>query len=387
MLIASFSNYLNHHQIPLANAFNRIKGVEYVFVATTPFNKKRLSMGYKDENKQYDFVLRAYEGKKELEQAHYLTKDADIVLIGSAPDVFMTKRLSLNKITFRTCERYFRKGFNFQHYPRYFARALRHLFPFQNYPLYFLCMSAYTSYDINLFTKFQNRAFKWAYFTENRDLDYDFITPKKGNKILWCGRLLELKHPDAAIRVALNLKKDKIPFQMDIIGDGEMKETLVSLIQQNNLSNCINLLGFLPPNEVRKRMEESDIFLFTSDYKEGWGAVLNEAMSSGCAVVSSHACGSTPFLVRDNVNGLIYESGNENQLFIKTKRLLTDPELRKRLSFNAFMDMRELWDAHVAAERLPVLYDGIKAGCYLSLFQDGPCSPAQILKNNWYHEC
>lgn len=384
MRIVVYSNFINHHQIPLAKAFNCIPNVEYIFVATTPFDIQRQAMGYKDENKLYDFILRAYDGDKENKIAHQLAKDADVVMMGSAPDEYMTERLRGNKITFRTTERYFRNGFKLQFYPRYFASAIKHLRPYQKLPLYFLCMSAYTPYDINLFTSFKNRSFKWAYFTENRMIDYTALKRNKKTTILWTGRFLSLKHPDAAIRVAVQLKKENYSFQMNFIGGGEMRETLDALIQQNNLADCVNLLGFMPQDKVRNHMEESDIFLFTSDYKEGWGAVLNEAMSSGCAVVASHACGSTPFLVKDKTNGLIYESGNEQDLLQKTKMLLDDIGFRNTISRNAFQDMRRFWDARVAAQRFLLLFDAIKEGNQTSIFQDGPCSPAQIIKDNWY---
>ena len=48
-------------------------------------------------------------------------------------------------------------------------------------------------------------------------------------------------------------------------------------------------MGALKPADVRKEMERADIFLFTSDYKEGWGAVLNEAMNARCAIVAVHS--------------------------------------------------------------------------------------------------
>lgn len=59
-----YSNYLNHHQIPLAEAFGKIPGVEYIFAATMPFDTNRAKMGYKDENNRHDFVLRTYESKE-----------------------------------------------------------------------------------------------------------------------------------------------------------------------------------------------------------------------------------------------------------------------------------------------------------------------------------
>ena len=82
------------------------------------------------------------------------------------------------------------------------------------------------------------------------------------------------------------------------------------------------MLGAMPPEEVRRHMEKADIYLFTSDFNEGWGAVLNESMNSGCAVVASHAIGSVPFLIKNGENGLIYENGNQLDLEKQVLRLL-----------------------------------------------------------------
>ena len=44
-------------------------------------------------------------------------------------------------------------------------------------------------------------------------------------------------------------------------------------------------------------MEKSHIHLFTSNHLEGWGAVVNEAMNSGCAVVANREAGAVPYLI------------------------------------------------------------------------------------------
>ena len=43
-----------------------------------------------------------------------------------------------------------------------------------------------------------------------------------------------------------------------------------------------------------------------SGRKEGWGAVVNEAMSSGCAVVADAEAGSVPYLIENSKDGFIY---------------------------------------------------------------------------------
>ena len=391
MKIILFSNFINHHQLPLANAFRSIPGVEYTFVATTPFNaSERAAMGYKDENEAYNFILRTYESQAAEQKAHDLAKSADIVLIGSAPDVYMAERLKSGKITFHTSERYFKKGLNWKTFPRYFASALKHIRPYQHQPLYYLCSSAYTAIDVNTFASFPNRCFKWAYFTEVKSLNPKelFATKKKNIKpiILWAGRFLDWKHPDAALRTAAHLKQQECPFEMHLIGGGEMQTKLEDMIARLHLQDVVKLLGFQPPEKVRAHMEQADIFLFTSDFNEGWGAVLNEAMSSGCAVVASHAAGATPFLIRDGINGFLYEYGNETQLFNVTKKLVLNAYLREQFGTQAYQDMNNVWHPQIAAKRLIELHQTLDSRRAHSLFENGPCSPAEPIAQKDMYE-
>ncbi len=78
---------------------------------------------------------------------------------------------------------------------------------------------------------------------------------------------------------------------------------------------------FQGPEEVRAAMERSEIYLVTSDRKEGWGAVVNEAMNSGCAVVADHMIGAAPWLIRQGENGWMYRDGEEQELFRTVERL------------------------------------------------------------------
>ena len=140
----------------------------------------------------------------------------------------------------------------------------------------------------------------------------------------------------------------------------------------------------MSPEQVRVNMEKADIFLFTSDFNEGWGAVLNESMNSGCAVVSSHAAGATPFLVSDEKNGFIYESRNITDLYEKIKYLLENSEETKKIGKEAYKTITELWSPKVAANRFLELSNSILNTGNCLLFSNGPCSPSKPLKNNWY---
>jgi glycosyltransferase involved in cell wall biosynthesis len=99
-----------------------------------------------------------------------------------------------------------------------------------------------------------------------------------------------------------------------MIGIGPYLDGTKEYAKKLGVDDLIEFLGSMKPEHVREHMEKSQIHIFTSDKYEGWGAVLNEAMNSACAVVTSHAIGATPFLVQNCQNGLIYESGNVNVL-------------------------------------------------------------------------
>ena len=149
------------------------------------------------------------------------------------------------------------------------------------------------------------------------------------------------------------------------------------MISELKLEDHVELSGSLKPEQVRREMERSSIFLFTSDRHEGWGAVLNEAMNSGCAVIASDAAGSTPYLVDDGVNGLIYNSGNMEELYDKLSWLLEQPSEQERLGMAAYETMTSTWNADVAAERLYELIKAILSGdAYPDIYAKGPCSRA-----------
>ena len=385
--ITFISNYLNHHQIPLCNQLYSRFGDRFTFVATTSFNRKRLELGYKDMNKTHPYVLTTYDSSANLEKSKRLATASDVLILGSAADTYMDERLKTGKLTFRYGERFFKSGISLYTFPRVFLSAKKHLARYQKYSsLYFLCASAYTAADVNLFSNYKNRAYKWGYFPEIKEYDLSSLFEHKNpSTLLWVGRFLDWKHPEAPLLVAKRLKEDGLSFQLNLIGAGEMETHIKALINDYCLDECVTVLGSMPPEAVRKQMEESGIFMFTSDFNEGWGAVLNESMNSGCAVVASHAIGSAPFLIDDNKNGLLYKNGDIDDLYKKVKGLLESPSKQRELGINAYKALSEQWCAKNAVDRLTQLSECILSGnSRPNLFDSGVCSAAQILKNNWY---
>jgi len=378
MKLTFYSNFFNHHQRFLSEAFYQLLGDDYTFVATTPVPTNRLKLGYQDLNKSFPYVLTTYDNARNAKQARNLAKESDVIIIGSAPKEYCDLRIGTKKLMFRYAERPLKKGFEVWKYPYRFVKW--HLQNPYGVPIYMLCASAYTAGDYAKFGLFRNRTYKWGYFPEVKrygDIDA-LIAKKKPASILWAGRLIGWKHPEASILVAEKLRQAGYNFELNIIGNGEMEQQLRDLIQSKGLGQQVHMLGSMPPEQVREHMEESEIFLFTSDRNEGWGAVLNESMNSGCAVVASHEIGSVPYLIQNMENGLTYNDGNLDLLYAKVCWLLDNTNKRKHLGKAAYETLTTQWNAENAAERFIRLAQTVLNGeDGNESFSEGICSPAE----------
>ena len=125
-------------------------------------------------------------------------------------------------------------------------------------------------------------------------------------------------------------------------------------------------------------MEESDIFLFTSNHLEGWGAVLNESMNSACAVVAGSGIGAVPFLIRHGQNGLVFQNECYREFQEQVLLLCEDENLRKTLGVNAYQTMIGEWNPETAADRLYRFCEGLLNG-KMQPEKEGPLSPAPLI--------
>ncbi len=374
-MITFFSNFINDHQIPFCNAMYERTGGEFRFVATEPFSEERIKLGFKDDTEKFPYVVKSYESEEEYQKALDLGKNSDVVIIGSAPDVFIEERLKENKLTFRYSERFFKRGKWRIFDPRVFLAHYKSSFRYRKKNFHMLCASAYTAPDCRFISSYPNKTYKWGYFPPVKNYeDVDaLLQSKKKNSILWCGRFIDWKHPEKGVIIAKKLKDAGYDFTLDMIGIGPLENKVKKLIRKYGLEKEVTLYGAMSPEEVRTHMERNEIFLFTSDKNEGWGAVLNESMNSACAVVASSAIGSAPYLIETGKNGFIYKNGSNKDLYEKVKSLIDDSEKRAEMGKEAYLTLEKTWNAQSASKRLLELIESIQKG-EEPKEKDGPCS-------------
>jgi len=379
MVIVFLSNYVNHHQVPLADVFYGMPNVSYTFIATQEMYDWRKQLGYPDFSDR-PYVLNSFESKEKYDEAISLINDADVLIVGSAPESMIVQRLKRDKLTFRYSERWFKKR-------KWYMLGLRGLYNiymnhyrYRNKNLYMLAASAYTANDVSHFFLYPNKIFKWGYFPRV-DTNDMYLIRRNNNlnrekvSLMWCSRFIDWKHPEMPIKIAKRLKDEGYDFILNMYGNGEKLEEMRSLASMLLVEDVVAFHGSKPNEEIIHLMQEHDIFLFTSDKNEGWGAVLNESMSCGCAVVVSDMIGAAPFLIENNKNGLLFKSGNVESLYAQVKRLFDDEVLRTTISDNAIYTMKNVWNPVVAAERLVHLANRLLHNMDTD-YIDGPCSKA-----------
>lgn len=378
MTLLYLSNYFNHHQKPLADALYGLLGDDYCFVETENVPEFRKQLGYKEMTAPY--VIK-YNGDTKAYVEEKIIK-SDVVVYGEAPISLIKPRLLIGRLTFKDDECRYRSISRFLKWPVYTYCSL-----FLNKG-YLLSASAYGPIDYLLSGMNPKKCYRWGYFTEVKEYgSSEQLMLKKTStnhiRILWCGRMIPLKHPESIIYVANKLKNDGYDFELNVIGTGKLEDVIREKIKQYKLEKCVFLLGSMGQKDVRSYMERSDIFLFTSDRNEGWGAVLNESMNSGCAVVAGNNIGSVPYLIQDSVNGLVYNDLDWSDLYIKVKWLIDHPEERREIGKKAYATMKDVWNGNNAAKNLLTLCNALLSNDKTHIM-DGPCSKAPLLLRRWH---
>ena len=149
-------------------------------------------------------------------------------------------------------------------------------------------------------------------------------------EVLFVGRLSPEKGIEDLMKVAdgLNLK---------VVGDGPLRASVP------------NGLGYLPRAEVLEHYRRAAVVVCPSR-RDGFPLACAEAMAYGCAVVAT-SVGGLPDMVIDGETGLLVPPRDSVALRAAIDRLVTDPELRRRLAAAARRRIIEIcsWDRVIDA--------------------------------------
>lgn len=139
----------------------------------------------------------------------------------------------------------------------------------------------------------------WGYFVEASDLSKERSCIEK-RRVLWVGRMLGCKRLDTLIRAVGGLER----VELDIYGDGadELRVRKMAARYPN-----IHIYDPIPLSRVRELMRDHDVYVFSSNEVEGWGAVVNEALEEGMLVLGTYEAGSSATILP---SGNLFHAGD-----------------------------------------------------------------------------
>lgn len=385
MRIAFFASGISPHIAPMCDELYNYCDGDFRFFATDKEIIPAMKiMGAENLHKEKPYFINVNDSALYSKMADEWAVNADIAIVGCSNCYkFIDIRFKYgNKLTFKLRERLFKCGY-YDENDQNQKKKIAVIEKYKDENLYFLSAGTFTPYDLTSVGIQKEKIIKWGYFPRSSDKEFESIKKNYDGqiKLIWFGRFVREKLALNAIVATEQILMKGYNVHLSMIGYGEQEEMLKEYVLSHELGKSISFLGAMNETEIRQQLRQSHIFLMTSNYEEGWGVVVNEAMSEGCVPVVSYATGSSQLLIENSDCGRLFCFDDINELVAQIKILIDNKDLLGLCSKNAYDLIANEWNAKVAVSRLMDIIYCLENDRSISLYDSGPCGKIQIYKN------
>jgi glycosyltransferase involved in cell wall biosynthesis len=174
--------------------------------------------------------------------------------------------------------------------------------------------------------------------------------------ILFLARIEKTKGLDVLLKAFSKIEQEKPGSYLVICGDGSFRSFCENIVKEMRIEHVIFSGLIISEEEKASFYKTADVFVSPSliiaeeEIPEGWGLVINEAMSMGKPIITTNAVGAAEDLVRNDINGYVVKNGDVEELYQVLKKLVENPNLRKtmgensRTMFEEFNDFGKMFD-------------------------------------------
>ncbi|MBO06271.1 MAG: hypothetical protein CMI58_04465 [Parcubacteria group bacterium] len=201
------------------------------------------------------------------------------------------------------------------------------------------------------------------YFNIKNKSDFLKRNFKAKHIILFVGRLAEKKGLEYLIKAMPEVIRKFRNTKLLVIGKGPAENKLKQLTKKLDPDRKIIFLGKMSNEQLPKYYASSDIFVgpsitTKSGDTEGLGIVFLEAISSGIPVIGTNV-GGIPDIIKNNKTGLLVEQKNPKELSKAIIKMISDNKLRKKLQYNAYQHIKELYNWKNIGKRFTKVFKSI----------------------------
>jgi glycosyltransferase involved in cell wall biosynthesis len=145
---------------------------------------------------------------------------------------------------------------------------------------------------------------------------------------LFSSKHREAKRPLDAVKAFCEVPPG-LDVALVVLGDGPLRAEVEAYARAHGQGRKIHFLGFRPVSELPNYMAMADVLVLPSI--ENWGAVINEALASGLAILCSDQVVGWFDMVKPGVNGLVYRAGWTKSLAAHMTAMSSDRALITRM--------------------------------------------------------
>lgn len=174
-------------------------------------------------------------------------------------------------------------------------------------------------------------------------------------RLVCVGRLCEQKGQLLLVQAAHRLVQKNYNFKIVLVGDGELRPEIESLIKQYKLENQIEITGWASGETVQKQILASKAMILPS-FAEGLPVVIMESLALSRPVLSTYVAG-IPELVEPNVCGWLVPAGSVHALVTAIQEVLeTSHETLEQMGQVGAKRVQEQYNSTIEGEKLAQLF-------------------------------
>lgn len=167
------------------------------------------------------------------------------------------------------------------------------------------------------------------------DYKSDSLSDCSSKTVIAVGRYCYQKGLDLLIESWIPISKIHPDWKLEIWGDGELREDLQKLIDDNDMSDLVTLMGYGKADKLVDIYSEAAFFVLSSRY-EGFGIVSIEAQRCGLPVVTFDLPSGPAEVINDGVDGYLCDYLDVEMLSEKMMLLIENEDKRKAMGKCAY---------------------------------------------------